>query len=115
MLSLAGIPGTGGFIAKFNLFAAAVQAGHVPLVILAVLTSLVSVFYYLRLPVVMFMREPSDEPRRMTTSSGEGFALLVCAALVLILGFFPDQGPSALALDNLRVLHWARDSVAFLP
>jgi NADH-quinone oxidoreductase subunit N len=115
MLSLAGIPGTGGFIAKFNLFAAAVQAGQVPLVILAVLTSLVSVFYYLRLPVVMFMGEPSDEPRRMTTSSGEGFALLVCAALVLILGFFPDQGPAVLALDNLRVLHWARDSVAFLP
>jgi len=115
MLALAGIPGTGGFIAKFNLFAAAVQAGQVPLVILAVLTSLVSVFYYLRLPVVMFMREPSDEPRRMVTSSGEGFALLVCAAVVLILGFFPSEGPSALLLDDFRVLHWARDSVAFLP
>jgi len=65
--------------------------------------------------VVMFMREPSDEPRRMTTSSGEGFALLVCAAVVLILGFFPSEGPGILLLDNLRVLHWARDAVALLP
>jgi NADH-quinone oxidoreductase subunit N len=115
MLSLAGIPGTAGFIAKFNLFAAAVKAGQVPLVILAVLASLVSVFYYLRLPVVMFMREPSQEPRRLTTSSGEGFTLLVCAALVLILGFFPSEGPPVLLLDNLRVLEWARDSLALLP
>ncbi|MBW2312559.1 MAG: NADH-quinone oxidoreductase subunit N [Deltaproteobacteria bacterium] len=115
MLSLAGIPGTGGFIGKWSLFGAAVKAGQVPLVIVAVLTSLVSVFYYLRLPVVMYMRDPSDEPRRMTTSSGEGFALLVCAAVVLILGFFPSEGPGVLLLDNLRVLHWARDSVAFLP
>jgi NADH-quinone oxidoreductase subunit N len=113
MLSLAGIPGTGGFIAKFNLFAAAVEAGQVPLVILAVLASLVSVFYYLRLPVVMFMREPGDEPRRMTTSSGEGFALFVCAVLVLVLGFFPSEGPGV--LGNLRVLHWAHDAVTFLP
>ena len=52
---------------------------------------------------------------RMSTSSGEGFALLVCAAVVLILGFFPSEGPGVLLLDNLRVLHWARDSVAFLP
>jgi len=113
MVSLAGIPGTGGFIAKFNLFAAAVSAGQVPITIVAVLASLISVFYYLRLPVVMFMREPSDEPRRMNTSSGEGFALLVCAALVLILGFFPSEGPWA--LSSLRVLDWAHDSVAFLP
>jgi len=113
MVSLAGIPGTGGFIAKFSLFSAAVKADQVPLVILAVLASLVSVFYYLRLPVVMFMREPSDEPRRMTTSSGEGFALIVCAALVLVLGFFPSDGPGL--LSSLHVLDWARDSVAFLP
>jgi NADH-quinone oxidoreductase subunit N len=114
MLALAGIPGTGGFIAKFTLFAAAVKAGQVPLVILAVLASLVSVFYYLRLPVVMFMREPSEEPRRMTTSSGEGFTLIVCAALVLILGFFPSEGPHFALLENLRVLEWARDSLALL-
>ena len=67
------------------------------------------------LPVVMFMREASDEPRRMTTSSGEGFALFVCATVVLVLGFFPSQGPGVLLLDNLRVLHWAKDAVALLP
>jgi len=114
MVSLAGIPGTGGFIAKFVLFAAAVQEGFVPLAILAVLASLVSIFYYLRLPVVMFMREPTDAPRRMTTSTGEGLALTVCAVLVLVLGFFPSEGPAWLLLQDLRVLEWARDSVAML-
>lgn len=113
MLSLAGIPGTGGFVAKFNLFAAAVSAGHVPLTILAVLASLVSVFFYLRLPVVMFMREPSDEPHRLATATGEQLTLFVCAAVVLALGFFPSEGPWL--LSHLRVLDWARDSVAFLP
>jgi len=41
------------------------------------------------------------------------FALLVCAALVLVLGFFPSEGPGV--LGNLRVLHWAHDAIAFLP
>ncbi len=112
MLSLAGIPGTAGFMAKFSLFSAAAAAGQVPLVLLAVFASLVSVFYYLRLPVVMFMREPAEEPRQ-STASGEGFALFVCVALVLVLGFFPSGGP--FWLEHLRVLDWARESVAFLP
>ncbi len=113
MLALAGIPGTGGFIAKFTLFWAAVEAGEVPLAVIAVLASLVSVYYYLRLPVVMFMRDPGEDPRRMTTGSGEGFVLLVCAALVLLLGIFPTDAPWI--LEPLRVLDWARDSVALLP
>ena len=72
MLSLAGIPGTVGFIAKFTIFAAAVNADVIWLTILGLLMSVVSVFYYLRLPVLMYMREPSDEgaPRR-EVASGE--------------------------------------------
>jgi NADH-quinone oxidoreductase subunit N len=56
MLSLAGIPGTVGFIAKFTVFSAAVRADFIWLTILAVLTSVVSVYYYLRIPVLMYMR-----------------------------------------------------------
>jgi len=53
LLSMAGIPLTSGFIGKYGLFSSAVNAGEVPLVILAVLTSVVSVFYYLR--VIIFV------------------------------------------------------------
>jgi NADH-quinone oxidoreductase subunit N len=90
MLSLAGIPGTAGFMAKFYLFSAAVNADLIVLVIVAVLASVVSVFYYLRLPVAMYMHEPSDEePAEM--SSSELTVLAVCAVAVLFIGFFPNS------------------------
>jgi len=58
MFSMAGIPPTAGFVAKYWLFSQAVGAGEVPLVIIAVLCSAVSVYYYLRVLVYMYMREP---------------------------------------------------------
>jgi NADH-quinone oxidoreductase subunit N len=60
LLSLAGIPGTAGFMAKFNIFFAAVHADIIWLPVILVLTSVVSVFYYLRIPVLMYMSEPSQ-------------------------------------------------------
>jgi len=102
MLALAGIPGTAGFVAKFYLFSSAVNAGYVPLAILGVLASLVSVFYYLRLPVAMYMREPTDTSPA-TASTSEWAVLLLCAGAILYLGFFPDLSPftdAILALQN---------------
>ncbi len=60
MLSLAGIPITAGFIGKLYLFVAAVEAGHPELVVIGVLTSAVSAFYYLRLVVLMYFRKALD-------------------------------------------------------
>ncbi len=60
MLSLAGIPPTAGFIGKLYLFVAAVESGHPELVVIGVLTSAVSAFYYLRLIVLMYFR-PAPE------------------------------------------------------
>ena len=102
MFSLAGMPGTAGFMAKFYLFSAAVEAGLVPLVIVAVLACVVSVFYYLRLPVAMYMREPTEEEPGETSSS-ELTVLAVCAVAVLFLGFFPnsDIGNGALRLLDI--------------
>lgn len=111
MLALAGIPGTGGFTAKFMIFAPAVAEGYVWLVVIGVLTSVVSVYYYLRLPVMMWMSEPGEVAPRMSTSSLEGIVLAVCAAGVLILGLFPNHDPF---FESLRFLDLARQSVALL-
>jgi len=111
MLSLAGIPGTVGFMAKFHLFLAAVRGGEVVLTILAVLTSVISVYFYLRLPVAMYMREPSEADVRRDLSSGEATVLAVCAFAVVLLGILPNQPPY---LSWIRALDWTRESVAFL-
>jgi NADH-quinone oxidoreductase subunit N len=112
LLSLAGIPGTVGFIAKFSLFSAAVRADYIALTIVAVLTSVVSVYYYLRIPVLMYMREPGDAKPRMEISSGEALVLAFCALAVLFLGIFPNHGLPL--FGDVQVLDWSRDSVRLL-
>jgi NADH-quinone oxidoreductase subunit N len=111
MISLAGIPGTVGFFAKFYVFAAAVHAGYVGLTILAVLTTVVSVYYYLRLPVVMYMQEPAEETAAGEAASGERIVLTTCTVAVVFLGIFPNHPP---VFSWLRALEWARESVAML-
>jgi NADH-quinone oxidoreductase subunit N len=113
LLALAGIPPTAGFFAKFNLFMAAVAAGEVPLAIIGVLMSVVSVYYYLRIPVAMYMQEPGKEAPRMEIASGEALVLFVCAFAVLFLGIFPNEG-SLPILGPLHVVDWTRDSVQLL-
>ena len=115
MLSLAGIPGTVGFIAKFTIFAAAVNADVIWLTILGLLASVISVYYYLRLPVLMYMREPADEgaTARREVSSGEALVLGICAIAVLFLGFFPNWGWLPI-FGDVHVLDWARESVTQL-
>jgi NADH-quinone oxidoreductase subunit N len=111
MVALAGIPPTGGFYAKFALFGAAVKAGNVGLTILAVGTSVVSIYYYLRLPVVMYMRPAGTEAPRLDTSLGEILVLAACAVAIVFLGVFPN---SPEFLSAIRVFDWARTSVALL-
>jgi NADH-quinone oxidoreductase subunit N len=110
MLSLAGIPGTAGFLGKFKIFMAAVDAGAIWLSIIGVLMSVVSVYYYLRIPVLMYMREAGDESHRTEISSGEGLVLVVCGLAVLALGLLPNQVPTLL-FGDLDVLDWAHRSV----
>lgn len=92
MLSLAGIPPTAGFLAKFYLFASVVDAGFAWLAVVGVLFSLVSAFYYLRVIVYMYMRKP-DAPME-TVSGGSSWdlnlGLAIAAAGVLILGILPS-------------------------
>ena len=87
LLSLGGIPPTAGFIGKYFLFAAAMQAGFGWLAILAVLMSAVSMFYYLRLVVAMYLREGQEAEFAITPSLKVVAA--TCLAITLLLGIWP--------------------------
>lgn len=88
LVSLGGLPPTAGFFGKFYLFRAAVQQGHAELAIIGVLASLVSLYYYLRVVVYMYMREPvaSDEEPEASV----GFVVGVTAFATLALGILPS-------------------------
>ena len=75
--------------------------------------SVVSVYYYLRIPVLMYMSEPSEEAPRLEISSGEGLVLGVCAFAVLFLGLFPNHDVLPI-VGPIHVLDWARESVQLL-
>jgi NADH-quinone oxidoreductase subunit N len=91
LLSLGGFPPTAGFIAKWYIFAAAVQEGHYWLAIIGVLSSVVSVFFYLRIVVMMYMTEEAAPPQRpdvsLTAMAALGFAMLA----TFYLGVLPTR------------------------
>jgi NADH-quinone oxidoreductase subunit N len=101
LLSLTGIPPTAGFVGKFYLFAAAVDAGYIWLVLIAVVNSAISLYYYMRVVMVMYMRNLPPQGIAMSRSPALYLALLLAAAVTLLLGIFP--GP---------VLEFARASAA---
>ena len=90
LLSFAGIPLTGGFIGKFAAFTAGLGSGETILVVIAVLASAATAFFYFRIIVAMFFKEPAEGT---TTVTSEGFsivAIVTCAVLTLVLGLFPQ-------------------------
>jgi NADH-quinone oxidoreductase subunit N len=88
LLSLTGIPPTAGFAAKFAVILSAVRAGHVVLAVLAVLCSVVSAFFYLRIAVFMYMMKPEGAaPLRFP--AGVQTALVVAAFVTIAAGIFP--------------------------
>ena len=102
LVSLAGIPPTAGFIGKFYLFSAAVKNGYVGLAVLGVLNSAVSIYYYLRPVVYMYMLPAQGEipvPRPPRTAFS--LALCISAAAVLVLGIAPR---SVLAFAERSIL-----------
>jgi NADH-quinone oxidoreductase subunit N len=103
LLSLIGIPMTGGFFAKFYVFSAALQANLVGLTIIGVLNSAVAAYYYLRVIVVMYMKEAREEAPLPRIPAGLGTALALSAAATIYLGVLPG-----------RVLEYASRSVSQL-
>jgi NADH-quinone oxidoreductase subunit N len=89
LISLAGVPVSAGFVGKFYLFGAAVGAGYTPVAVVGVLMSVVSAYYYLRVVVAMYMREPTRDVTWSTPGPAASLALAVSVALVLALGIYP--------------------------
>jgi NADH-quinone oxidoreductase subunit N len=91
LLSLIGIPITAGFFAKFYVFSAALKANLVGLTIIGVINSAVAAYYYLRVIVVMYMREPQDEAPLPPVPAGLGTTLAITLVLTIYLGVLPGR------------------------
>jgi NADH-quinone oxidoreductase subunit N len=141
MIGLGGLPPTAGFFGKYSLFRVALDAGLTSLVVIAVLNSVVSVYYYLRVVVAMYMkpeRQPSlgvleslavpgrahalDGPGAMATEAVEvpprlaergGWAARLVVLVCLIATLWLGMGPSVGKLPGMsRVMEWAETAVA---
>jgi NADH-quinone oxidoreductase subunit N len=91
LLSLGGFPPTAGFIGKWYIFSAAVQDGHYWLAIIGVLSSVVSVFFYLRIVVMMYMTEEPGAPARPAISIPSMAALAFALIATFYLGVLPTR------------------------
>ncbi len=91
LISLAGFPPTAGFLAKFYVFSAAVREGWTGLVLVAVAASLISAFYYLRVVVALFMREPAAATEVDFENPALFLVLFLCLYGVLQLGILPGN------------------------
>ncbi len=91
LLSLAGFPPTAGFLAKFYVFSAAVAKGHVLLSIAAVLASLISVGYYLKVIVAMYMQDAEAEPSLEQNDPALWLVIFLCLFGVIQLGVWPGN------------------------
>ncbi|HEX7185959.1 MAG TPA: NADH-quinone oxidoreductase subunit N [Thermoanaerobaculia bacterium] len=90
LLALTGIPPTGGFFGKVYLFAAAVQAGWTWVAVIGVLTSAISLYYYFRIVVYMYLRESTQTTPVPLRSPALVGAIAFCALATLILGLYPE-------------------------
>jgi len=91
MLSLAGIPLTSGFIGKFAVFTAAIDAGATWLVIIAVLASIIAAYFYIRVIVVMFFNQPTQQTASVVVPSAfTTIALAAAATITAVLGILPQ-------------------------
>jgi NADH-quinone oxidoreductase subunit N len=110
MISLAGIPPTAGFFGKYAIFRNAVAHGQVLLVVLAVLNSALSVYYYFRVMVTLYMR-PESVDVQVGRAASAGVVVALCVLVVLWAGF----GPDGLLPGVPSILSWARGSVPGMP
>jgi NADH-quinone oxidoreductase subunit N len=90
MFSLAGLPPLAGFFAKYYVFIAAIKSGLTWLAILGIISSVISVYFYLRIVVLMYFKEVEGEVVPSKSFSGF-FGVVISVLLVILLGIFPGS------------------------
>ncbi|MBI4963307.1 MAG: NADH-quinone oxidoreductase subunit N [Desulfomonile tiedjei] len=103
LFSLAGIPPTAGFVGKFTIFAAAINAGYIWLVVIGVLTSAASVFYYFRVVMKMYMEVPEAAPAKLQFGAAMALGLTIAVVGVMYIGIFPTTYLN-LAVESVKPL-----------
>jgi NADH-quinone oxidoreductase subunit N len=104
LLSLAGVPPTAGFFGKLYVFKVAISSELYLLSVIGLLNSVLGVYYYLRVMVYMYMREPAPGAA-IATPMRSGYvatALVIAAVLVLLLGLLPDTSLTMASLATVR-------------
>ncbi|HYL10934.1 MAG TPA: NADH-quinone oxidoreductase subunit N [Candidatus Acidoferrales bacterium] len=91
LLSLLGLPITAGFLGKFYIFKAALDSGLIWLAILMAINSVIGAYYYLRVIVVMYMREPQEAIAKVRVPAPVAAVLVFAAAATVYLGLFPNR------------------------
>ena len=89
LLSLAGIPPLAGFFAKYYIFTVAFQSGYIALVLVAVLTSLIGIYYYFRIIIAMYLKS-TEKGRIIQVPLRHTVVLAICLLLSILFGVFPD-------------------------
>jgi NADH-quinone oxidoreductase subunit N len=89
MLSLAGIPPLAGFFAKYYIFTVAIESGYFGLVLLAVVTSLIGVYYYFRIIIAMYLKA-SDNSRPVQLTLMHQIVIIICVVITVLFGISPD-------------------------
>lgn len=90
MVSLAGFPPTAGFFGKLYLFVAAIKQGYVLIAILAVIASMIAVYFYLRVIVMMYFHDEEGE-ETIQVNHGMGALVAVSSLAIILIGFFPSM------------------------
>jgi len=91
LLSFGGIPLTAGFIGKFAIFSAAYESGNIYLAVAGVLSSAVAIFFYLRVIVMLFFQDPTNDSVSVVIPSAmTRLAITICAIVTIVLGVFPS-------------------------
>ena len=99
MFSLAGIPPTAGFMAKFAVFSAALRAGEISLALVGIAAALVAVFFYLRVVVVLYMKASAEPSEVRPLNIPEILALVLPSIAIILLGVYPQP-----LLDLIKII-----------
>ena len=90
LLTFAGIPLTSGFIGKFSIFSAAYQSGSTAVLIAGVLSSAIAAFFYIRVIVLMFFKDPVEDGTSVILPSAlTAISIAIAAVVTIVLGVFP--------------------------